>query len=168
MKKVLGLFAVAVLFAACSNGGASIVTPTQEASEEPTSAPTQSAATVGDQLVWDDMKMTFEDAEGWPGLSDYFAPDPGNKYVTVLIVVEALVDGISYNTLYFTLTTDEGYSYTPSIWSRDPDLGSSNELRAGRKAKGWVTFEVPKGESTFFLQLDDYSHIAEWKFTVAK
>lgn len=64
MKKVLGLFAVALLFAACSNGGASIVTPTQEASEEPTSAPTQSAATVGDQLVWDDMKMTFEDAEG--------------------------------------------------------------------------------------------------------
>ena len=168
MKKVLGLIAVALLLAACNSGGASIATSTPETSEQPTVAPTPAVAALGDQLIWDDMKMTFEDAETWAGISDYFAPDPGNKYVTVLITVEALVSGTSYNTLYFSLATDEGYTYTPSIWSRDPDLGSSNELSAGRKAKGWVTFEVPKGDSTFFLRLDDYSHTGEWNFTVGK
>ena len=168
MKKALSLFAVALLLAACGNGSASIATPNPEATEQPTAAPTQPAATVGDQLIWDDMKMTFEEVENWAGISEYFAPDEGNRYITVLITVEALVDGISYNTLYFTLSTPEGYTYSPSIWSRDPDLGSSNELSAGRKAKGWVTFEIPKSETSFFLVLDDYTHSAEWTFTIAK
>jgi hypothetical protein len=75
----------------------------------------------------------------------YLKPAKGSKYLAVLVTVEGISsEGSSYNPLYFTVRDAEGYEYNVSLIGKEPMLGASNDLAAGKTVKGWVTFEVPK------------------------
>lgn len=169
MKKQIGLLAVVFLivgfFIAGCGGSTARVTDTPEATVKPTPEPTQEVAGVGYYIEWSDMRVTLLEAGVYRAENEYFAPDPGNKLVSVLVEYEALADGVSYNPFYWSLQDSQGFSYNYDIFGKDPALDSSNDLRAGRKVKGWVTFEVPAGETQFYLVMDDYTHSGEWQFT---
>jgi hypothetical protein len=156
---------IATLIIGCGGSGAAQTTPTPEVS--PSVAPSSETAGIGWFHDWADMKMTLLEAK--VSSSDLFTPDPGNQYVSVLIEVESKQDGTSYNTFYFQLANVAGYACTSGLWANaKPDLGSSNNLSAGRKATGWVSFQCPTTDSEFYLTLNDFTHDAEWKFSLTQ
>lgn len=171
MKKQIGLLAVVFLvvgfFIAGCGGSTAKVTDTPEATVEstPTPEPTQEIAGVGYYIEWTDVRVSLVEAGVYSNYNEYFAPDAGNKFVAVLVEYEALADNVSYNPFFWTLRDSQGFSYNYYIFGKEPALDSSNELRAGRKVKGWLTFQVPVGETQFYLAMDDYSHTGEWQFT---
>ncbi len=168
MKKALSLFAVALLLAACG-GSAGTAVNTPQATQKPTATPTptQEIAGVGYYIEWTDVKVSLLEASVYTDYNEYFGPDEGFKFVSVLVEYEALVDGVSYNPLYWKLVDSESYGYDYYFIGKEPALDSSNALMAGRKAKGWLTFQVPEAETTFYLVLSDFTHDGEWTFTVA-
>jgi hypothetical protein len=163
MKKgFFTLAAVAVLVAAC--GGSSGRVDDSTNTPTPTPVPTQDVAVVTDTLVWDDMEVTLVAAEPVRSSSDYSTPEAGMRFVAFLVEYLAKEDEVSYNPLYWGLVGADGYSYDREIFgSKEPELDSGNNLKAGRKATGWLTFEVPKDVNVFYLQLSDWSHDGEWK-----
>lgn len=171
MKKQIGLLAVVFLvvgfFIAGCGGSTAKVTDTPEATVQPTPTPepTQEIAGVGYYIEWTDVRVSLVEAGVYSNYNEYFAPDAGNKFVAVLVEYEALADNVSYNPFFWTLRDSQGFSYNYYIFGKEPALDSSNELRAGRKVKGWLTFQVPVGETQFYLSMDDYSHTGEWQFT---
>jgi len=156
---------IAMLAIGCGGSGAAQSTATPEAT--PTLPPASETAGVGWQFDWEDMKMTLLEAK--VSSAGLFTPDPGNQYISVLIEVEAKQDGVSYNTFYFKLANVAGFACTSGLWADEkPPLGSSNELKAGRKATGWVSFQCPTADQEFYLTLSDFTHNAEWEFALAQ
>lgn len=90
-----------------------------------------------------------------------FKPDAGNKWIAALVEIEGIdPNGASYNPFYFTLRDGDGFEYNFSAFGKDPALQSSNDLKPGKKVRGWVTFEVPKG-ATGLLLLYEAGFIAD-------
>jgi hypothetical protein len=173
MKKQIG-FLVAVFFlvgfilAGCGGSTGTAVNIPQ-ATQKPTAtpAPTQEIAGVGYYIEWTDMKVSLLEAIVYTDHSEYSGPDKGFKYVSVLVEYEALVDDVSYNPFYWRVVDSQSYGYDYYWMGKEPALGY-NDLKAGRKAKGWLTFQVPEAETTFYLVLSDFGHDGEWQFTVVK
>jgi hypothetical protein len=85
---------------------------------------------------------TVVQVQRWYG-GGYWLPPAGKAVVTVLIKIDGL-QKTSYNALYYSVTTPGGPSIGHSyLGSRDPSLGSSNDLMAGQSAQGWMSFVVP-------------------------
>ena len=172
MKKQIG-FLVAVFFlvgfvlAGCG-GSAGTAVNTPQTTQEPTATPTPETAGIGYFIEWTDMRVSLLEAVVYTDYNEYFGPDEGFKYVSVLVEYEALVDDVSYNPLYWKLVDSQSYGYDYYFMGKEPALDSSNGLKAGRKAKGWLTFQVPVGETAFYLVLSDFTHDGEWQFAVAK
>ena len=168
MKKALSLFAVALLLVGCGGSVRDVVNSPQT-TQQPTATPTpaKEIAGVGYFIEWTDMRVTLLEAIVYTDHSEYFGPDEGFKYVSVLVEYEALVDDVSYNPFYWKVVDSESYGYDYYFMGKEPALDSSNDLKAGRKAKGWLTFQVPQAETTFYLVLSDFTHDGEWIFTVA-
>ena len=78
--------------------------------------------------------------------SGYFVDKPGkgNVYIQALITYTALADGATYNPFdWQVFCNDEAVdSYTYVSDGPEPDLNSGT-LPKGRKAKGWVVYEIP-------------------------
>jgi hypothetical protein len=171
VKKQIGLLAVVFLvvglFIAGCGGSTGKATDAPEATVKPTptAEPTQEIAGVGYYIEWTDVRVSLVEAGVYSDYNEYFAPDAGNKFVSVLVEYEALANGVSYNPFFWTLRDSQGFSYNYYIFGKEPALDSSNELQAGRKVKGWLTFQVPVGETQFYLAMDDYTHSGEWQFT---
>lgn len=78
--------------------------------------------------------------------SGYFVDKPakGNIYIQALITYEARSDGATYNTFDWQVFCDdtaiENYAFVSE--GPEPQL-SSGTLPTGRKAKGWVVYEIP-------------------------
>lgn len=70
-------------------------------------------------------------------------PGKRMKFVAVLVRYAAGEDGASFNEGDWEVTDKEGFSYDQPIIGAVPDL-DSGDIRPGKKAQGWVTFEVPK------------------------
>ena len=122
-------------------------------------APDESGnAVLGASQSRDDVKITVSKVDWKPKSSNsFFEPDEGNKYVSVLVVYEALEDDASYNPFYWSASDRDGFSYDYSAFNpKEPGL-TSGHLRKGKKTQGWIAFEVPKDvawlevqESQFF------------------
>ena len=98
-------------------------------------------------------------------LSD-FGNKPRGTFVGVLVQYTCTQGTCSYNPFDFTVRGQGGDEYSTVFPTFEPDL-QSGELRAGRKARGYMTFDLPKGgymveyRSTLFDQ-----DSASWKFSV--
>ena len=72
----------------------------------------------------------------------------GKRLVAVDITQVGLVDGVSYNPLYFSVQDSNGYVYDLSFASFlgtnvEPSFGYG-ELGKGQTVRGWVVFELPE------------------------
>lgn len=71
-------------------------------------------------------------------------PAKGNIYIQALVTYEALADGATYNPFDWQVFCDDTAIENYTFVSEGPEPGlSSGTLPAGRKAKGWVVYEVP-------------------------
>ena len=72
-------------------------------------------------------------------------PAPGNTYLQVWVTYEALDDGVSYNPWDWNVFCDDlavdGQAFI--VNGPEPELGAG-DLPRGRKAAGWIVYEVPK------------------------
>lgn len=71
-------------------------------------------------------------------------PADANRYVALLVLYRATQDGASYNPFNWSMVDLDGFAYDQTFFGEKPALSSSNDLPSGRKAQGWITFEVPK------------------------
>ncbi len=73
------------------------------------------------------------------------APDAGNVFLSAHLTYQALANGFNYNPYDWQVFADgmavDGTTFT--LHGPEPDLGSGS-LPKGRKAAGWLVYEVPK------------------------
>ncbi|HEY3195104.1 MAG TPA: DUF4352 domain-containing protein [Candidatus Dormibacteraeota bacterium] len=112
-----------------------------ESSQSPVQAKIGSRVQVGTEQIHVVMKV-----ETWKG-STFIKPEKGNVFVAALVKIQAL-ETTTYNPFWYKVRGPDGFEYQPSIFGRDPKLGSSNTLQPGRTVQGWVTFEVPKAAAS--------------------
>lgn len=96
------------------------------------------------------------------GYGSYDRPAKGNVYVQALITYTALQDGVDYNPFDWQVFVDgtavENYGFV--VDGPKPTL-SSGTLPKGRKASGYVVYEVPaKGEVLLSYQGNMFSNDA--------
>ena len=87
------------------------------------------------------------EAEFYADPDGYFGdvPEPGNVYLQAFAVYEALADGASFNQFDWQVFVDGVALNSTSAFvlnGPEPELGSGT-LPAGRRAEGWLVFEVP-------------------------
>lgn len=79
-----------------------------------------------------------------------FQPKSGNKLVAVeFLMTNYGKSTIEYNALEFSLMDENSYEYEIVIFGFKEPYFSSGNVQPGRKARGWITFEVPKGSQKF-------------------
>ncbi len=85
----------------------------------------------------------------WKPTVEYGEPAPGNRFVAIDVLYKATVDGASYNPYDWSMVDFDGFNYDRTSGARKPELAGSTTLPLGRKAQGWVTFEVPQDVHSF-------------------
>jgi hypothetical protein len=87
---------------------------------------------------------SYPDRSAYPCCPD--VPDPGNVYVQAFIQYTALGSGASYNPFDWQVYAGDRQLGNASAFTSNgpkPEL-SSGELPKGRKATGWLIYQVPK------------------------
>lgn len=159
MKHIaVALFVLAIVSLACGGTPNTVIsTPTAapieisetnipDASPVPEDTPTTAPniGKVGDTITQGDYIITVVSVETAQEFGDFVKVKEGNIFVaTELIVESGAAAGVSVNPLYISVKDAEGFEYTSTILGKEPSLKSQNDLPAGEKMRGWVTFEVP-------------------------
>lgn len=100
---------------------------------------------VGVALSRDDATVTLVEVDWDAGKATKTKPDDkANRYVALRVLYQGTAPGASYNPFYWSVVDLDGFAWGQTFIGKDPTLQSSNDLPVGRKAQGWVTFEVPK------------------------
>lgn len=74
-------------------------------------------------------------------------PESGN-YLVLDVVVKGEEGTVSYNPLYFSVQDEDGREYNIAFGAdAEPSL-KSGKLEAGKKARGYISFDVKKGPVT--------------------
>ena len=79
-----------------------------------------------------------------------FKPEIGNKLVAVEFFINNTGQSkIEYNALEFNLMDEKSYEYRTVTFGFKKPYFSSGNVQPGRKARGWITFEVPKDSKKY-------------------
>lgn len=71
-------------------------------------------------------------------------PATENRLIAVELLIESGADqGVYVNPFYGHIHDADGYVYDAMI-AKEPSLPNEDNLKSGRKARGWITIEVPK------------------------
>jgi len=72
-------------------------------------------------------------------------PERGNVYIEMHVTYRALAQNVDYNPFDWQLYVDDVAidTFTIVLNGPDPELGSGS-LPKGRKAQGWLVYEIPK------------------------
>lgn len=74
----------------------------------------------------------------------YNDPDPGMKFIVADVLLQGMTGEGSVSALDFSITDADGYVYELQGMYKEPSLPYDNALSAGKKVRGWLTFQVPK------------------------
>lgn len=174
MKRIGRFIGIGLLVAGCASGGVNAtVTPsgtpaagatpsrttgpvaTPRPVETPTVTPEPTGATFapGDTITvtrngakWAEVTITKVAAKAsYAGAYYTDKPASGNVYLQFYVTYSALVDGVTYNPYDWQMFVDDVAvtSYTFVQNGPKPALGSGT-LPTGRKAQGWIVYEIPK------------------------
>ena len=161
---VLLIVLLIVIVAATQSGGGSgapsaVPAPPSEAAGQPSSAPPASepaseppapkSPKVGDAFPFEGRNgkgtITIESAK-WKK-NGLIEPESGN-YLVLDVVVKGVEGTVSYNPLYFSVQDEEAREYNIAFGAdAEPSL-KSGELKSGKKARGYISFDVKKGPVT--------------------
>ena len=134
--------------------------PTPEVTPEPTPVPTPAGPT---QYKPGEVITLTKDGSDWTQVmvskvsqvtsykGDYYVDKPkvaGNVFIQAFLTYTALQDGVSYNPFDWQVFADGEAVKTMTFLLNGPEPGiASGTLPKGRKASGWVVYEVPaKGQ----------------------
>jgi hypothetical protein len=96
-------------------------------------------------FVSSDVRVTVDQVKRAAKYGPYSKPAKGNSYLAVKYTYQALEDGASYNPFDWQVFVDDTAvnNFAVVMDGPKPEL-SSGTLPKGRKASGWVVYEVPK------------------------
>lgn len=122
-------------------------------------------ADIGQLVRGQDFDFIINSAERGKNYSNYSEPEPGYENLAVDVTIFSHTNrGVSANIFNAAVTDEAGYQYGPTFNSKEPVLRSQSDLFADQKARGWITFEIPKySDSVLF----EYQLIGELPIRVA-
>ncbi len=126
--------------------------PAHAANPSPTTLP---SGRVGQRQVSLGIALTVVSVKRMASANGLPLDSPGK----VLIVADVLIENVSrdeaapYNLLYFRLQDSNGYTFSPGVYSVDPEL-HSGRLPKGDKVRGNVVYEVPAASNGLVLSYE--------------
>jgi hypothetical protein len=132
--------------------------PTQRAAQAAaTTVPALQAGKVGETITLNGYTITVngvEKSENFDPSSDFGKVKSGDIFVAVDVTVGSnKAKGVTSDALYAALKDNKGFKYDqPFSGYKKPLLPGENDIPAGDKVRGWVTFEVPKTASGFTFE----------------
>jgi len=129
-------------------------------------------AKLGDEQAWSTTsKVTVYEVQAPPKVKKdlLVPPDAGFKLAVVDAKVCATDDKIDARTQNFSVKTTEDREYP--VWSEpqpgaDPGMAPVKSLPAGECIRGWITFQIPEGEtvaSVYYSGRSDGREAVVWK-----
>jgi hypothetical protein len=133
------------------NTGASVSAPASSDVKPPAKNVT---AKVGEAVALNGATVTVVSADlNFNNTNEFLQPKAGNRLVAVEILYENTgTETVSYNPLDWKLTDSSGFNYDHSYSGKGPEL-SSGDLGPSEKARGFITYEVPKTSTGLSLKL---------------
>ncbi|MET3696440.1 uncharacterized protein DUF4352 [Bacillus oleivorans] len=149
------------------NGGAAEENGDQEQAQEDENQDEAQAATIGDTVEVEGVKITLESVEVYEGEINQFQPLTQDHAIVANLVVENTnQEAYFIDNTEFTLYDAEGFELTQALPSEDMAL--STELPGGKKVKGTVYFDVPAQEGEWELRYESMASFdgeaAVWRF----
>lgn len=96
---------------------------------------------VGDTLEYDNVEIKYVSAENWKGYSAYAGPKSGNKIIRLEFEIKNNGSSDIFVSCYdFNCYADD--TAADAYYTLEDDLSAT--VSGGRKASGYVYFEVPK------------------------
>lgn len=119
-----------------------------------------SSGTIGDTLTGEDIRITLTGAYMYDSIGDGYlidTPDEGKEYLLFFFDVENISDDNKYISYYdFDGYVDDVDVSTTIIFNDvDGSKNLSSDLAPGKKAKGFVAFEVDKTWNEFEIHYKD-------------
>lgn len=148
---ILILFIIGIIGAASNNGTKKVGTTQTTGNEaaQPTTeqAPPTKTYKMGDLVDLNGKTMAVNAVVNYTSNNQFIVPKSGNKYVTVDITLQNnSKDPYTYNALEFKLHDNQDYGYDMTVSDKDPQL-SSGTIQPGEKTRGFITFEIPEGNT---------------------
>ena len=104
----------------------------------------------GDIIDFGNYTLQVTNFEEKPYYNYEFKPKSGNKLVAVEFFMNNTGQSkIEYNALEFKLMDENSYEYNTVTFGFKKPYFSSGDIQSNRKARGWITFEVPKESKQF-------------------
>jgi hypothetical protein len=135
--------AFAILFAilvGCSDGG-------------PTGPGDDGGGSVsGKTATFEGLSVTLlQTGDNWESDNQFATPDPGSRFYTVEVRYQnASGSQRTFNPFDFQIETSASTRIGPTVGWREPAIHSGN-LATGDQVVGWVTFELPIGQTAVRL-----------------
>lgn len=98
--------------------------------------------------------VTVTDSGRYTKVGQYLEADAGVVWIGAKIRYDAVAN-YDYNLFDWVAHDGEGNQYQPSGVARSPELGAGT-LAAGRRAEGWVSFEVPRDVTQLWADYTTY------------
>lgn len=106
---------------------------------------------LNEQIKLDDKVLTVASVSDYKSGNQFLQPKSGNKHVVVDISLENQgTELININPYDFKLQDSSNYSYQFAFSDKEPTI-NAEPIQAGRKVRGFVTFEVPTNSSGYEL-----------------
>lgn len=97
------------------------------------------------EFISSDVRVTVTDVKQAKKYGAYSKPEKGNVYLAVKYAYEALEDGATFNPFDWQVFVDDtAISNFAFVMDGPKPALTSGTLPKGRKASGWVVYEVPK------------------------
>ena len=107
---------------------------------------------VGETLDTGKVKITFQSAEDYTSDNMFIEPDEGNKYIRAYFVVENTGNTDTLVSSFdFDCYADDSAADTPLLTDK---MLSSTTLSPGRKAEGYVYYEIPQNAQKIEIEYE--------------
>ena len=131
-----------------SNQGAAQAAPT---------AATLKLGQIGETIALNGYTLTVNSVQkldNFDTSNDIGKAKAGNIMLAVDITIGSnKAKGVSANGLYASVKDGQGYKYDFTVFGqKEPRIAGTNDIPAGDKVRGWITFEVPKNATGFMLE----------------
>jgi hypothetical protein len=114
----------------------------------------------------DGKEISITEVRIYKEYGEYYEPEEGKKFLLVKLSIESVSDeAVYYSEFNYDLFNKDGEIQTTGYTDIEPALSGGTLGSAGRKASGYIVFEVDEDADTsdFELQYENWGETAVWQ-----